>query len=391
MVWERQEPVTPRQPVAPSSGRWFLSGVLVVIVGVLLFILHASGLLSLLNAVNIWLFSLAPVVLWLIIFSVRGYLYGRDLERFQFLQHEAEHAQQQWTAWAERYLTIMASGLMLPEQVSAALLQDRGRQLTQHQNLVRRIDYLDPNQPASVAAMAALLSVVEDALLTLPPELPLQVTLLTDEPPATRQNVYSLFTDCWQEKFPERPGPSSLTITEQWPFDTLDERLKQPETTVQLVLVMQLQGEGRYSDGLAVLLFTTDDVAHQYTLPHQARLLRPMSWDVNNLKQELTLFLTTQTQAQRTVNILGDRQKWTDSTSALLTTGNALGTTWSADDIQIIETYCGIQGPFSPWLTVALGTDFVRIGQQSWLGLSTTGTENFVYTITAGSGDERVK
>ncbi|WP_077295770.1 hypothetical protein [Yersinia proxima] len=392
MGWERQKPFTTEQPTPPSSVSWLLSAVLAVIASVLLFILHASSSLSVLSSINIWLFSLIPLLLWILVFSLRGYLYGRELERFQFLQHEARHAQQQWTAWAERYLAVSASCLLLPDHISAALLQQNARGLTQQQGLVRRIDYFTEDKRLPVTAIHGLLNGVENALLALPRELLLQVTLLTDEPEAIRQDLYALFSDCWKERFPEHSALSSLSITDHLSFYTLDERLKQPESTLQLVLVTQLQGGKRYSDGLAALLFTSDDVAQKYALPHPVRLLRPMPLGVvGNLAEELTLFLTTQTQARQTVSILGDQQKWMASSATLIQTGNTLGTVWQAEDIKTIETYCGIQGPFSPWLTLALGADLVSVGKQSWLGLSTTGAENFVYTITSGSEDERVK
>uniref|UniRef100_UPI001C60D53A type VI secretion protein n=1 Tax=Yersinia kristensenii TaxID=28152 RepID=UPI001C60D53A len=347
MGWERQKPFTTEQPTPPSSASWLLGAVLAVIASVLLFILHASGSLSVLNSINIWLLALTPLVFWILVFSLRGYLYGRELEHFQFLQHEARHAQQQWTAWAERYLAVSASCLLLPDHISAALLQQNARGLTQQQGLVRRIDYLTEDKRLPVTAIRGLLNGIENALLALPRELSLQVTLLTDEPEATRQDLFSLFAGCWQEKFPEHSAPSSLNITDHLSFHTLDERLKQPESTLQLVLVTQLQGGKDYSDGLAALLFTSDDVAQKYAIPHSVRLLRPMALDVSNLADELTLFLTTQTQARQTVSIVGDHQKWTASSATLIQIGNALGTVWRAEDIQTIETYCGIQGPFS--------------------------------------------
>lgn len=388
MAWERQNPFVAPEPVSPSSGRWILSGILSVITGVLLFVLHASGSLPVLNVVNIWLFSLSPIGVWLIAFSLRGYLYGRELDNFQFLQHEAAYAQQQWAAWAERYLAVPASCLFLPDHLSASLLAKNASGLTQYRQLVRRIDYLKEDDSQYATAIRDLLTGAQPALLSLPQDLPLQVTLLTDEPESTRQECYQQFADCWQARFPERPGPSSLTLTDQLSFHTLDERLRQPDVTVQLVLVMQLQGGERYSDGLAALLFTSDDVVQKYALPHCVRLLRPMPLDVDNLADEMTLFLTTQTQACQTTRIVADHQKWTASSAALLETGNAQGAGWLADNIQTIETYCGIQGPLSPWLVAALAADFVRIGQQPCLALSTTGAESFVYTITAGSGDE---
>ena len=125
-----------------------------------------------------------------------------------------------------------------------------------------------------------------------------------------------------------------------------------------------------------------------FSASHRVPSAFPM---VISAAEELSLLLTTQTQACQTLSVLADHQKWTQSSAALITIGNALGTRWEAENILTIETYCGIQGPFSPWLTLALGADFVHIGQQSWLALSTTGAENFVYTIASGSGDERFK
>lgn len=391
MGWERQKPFTVEQPVPPASNNWLLGGVLSVIVAVLLFFLHASGRLSILNSVNIWLFSLSPVVLWLIIFSVRGYFYGRALERYQFLQREAQHAQQQWTAWAERYLAVIASCVMLPEQISAALLQQNARGLTQYRDLARRIDYLPSDQPAFVTAIQTLLSGVSETVDALPGELPLQVIILTDEPDTSRQNPHAQFADCWQAIFPARPGPSSLTLTEKYAFSAVDERIRQPDETVRLILVIQMQGQERYSDGLAALLLTSDDVALKYSIGHQTRLLRPMPWDINHFGEELELFITTQTQALRTSGILGDAQKWTEHSAELLNIGNTHGALWEPGKIQMAETYCGIQGPFSPWLAAALAADFVRLNQQSWLTLSTSETEHFICTITSGSGDEPAK
>nr|VXZ83416.1 Uncharacterised protein [Klebsiella pneumoniae] len=43
MGWVRTKALTMEQPSAPSLTRWLFAGVLMAIIGVLLFILHASG------------------------------------------------------------------------------------------------------------------------------------------------------------------------------------------------------------------------------------------------------------------------------------------------------------------------------------------------------------
>ena len=387
MGWERQKPFTTEHPSPPSSGGWLISGVLAVIAGVLLFVLHASGSLTVLKSINIWLFALIPVVLWILTFSTCGYLYGREMERFQFFQREAEHAQQQWSLWAERYIAVFASCVMLPDNISAALLQQSMRGLPQHQGLVRRIDYVKSNE----SIINALLNGIQRSLHLLPSDAPLHITLLTDEPESGRQKLSALFDKCWQTRAPENLQPASLNIVCQLSLQFLNERLGQSESSIQLIMVMQMHGDTQYSDGLAALLLTSDDAAQKHDLPHAVRVLRPIPLDVDKINEELTLLLTTQTRACQTINVIGDHQKWTSSSAELITIGNGLGTPWRAENILTIETYCGLQGPFSPWFTLALGADFVQIGQQSWLALSTTGADNFVYTIATGSGDERIK
>lgn len=55
--------------------------------------------------------------------------------------------------------------------------------------------------------------------------------------------------------------PDDITVTGSFSLSEVEERLKQPVLTVNLLLVIQLNGGTAYSDGLAVLLLTSDDVA----------------------------------------------------------------------------------------------------------------------------------
>lgn len=69
MGWVRTKVLTTEQPPAPSLPRWLLAGVLMVIIGVLLFVLHASGTVKMLSSMNIWWVSLMPAGCWLLIFA----------------------------------------------------------------------------------------------------------------------------------------------------------------------------------------------------------------------------------------------------------------------------------------------------------------------------------
>ncbi len=120
MGWVRTKALTMEQPSAPSLTRWLFAGVLMAIIGVLFFILHASGTVKIISVINIWWVSLMPAGCWLLIFCLRCYLWDRDLKAHQFLLKEAEYGQQRWEDWAGRWLAVLSSAVLLPDHISAA-------------------------------------------------------------------------------------------------------------------------------------------------------------------------------------------------------------------------------------------------------------------------------
>ena len=103
MGWERTKATTMVLPPEPSFMGWLLAGGVAAVVGILLFILHASGMVKALAVFNIWWLASSPVLGWFFLFCLRGWLWGRTVNEHQFLQKEAEYGQQQWEAWAGRY------------------------------------------------------------------------------------------------------------------------------------------------------------------------------------------------------------------------------------------------------------------------------------------------
>lgn len=234
-------------------------------------------------------------------------------------------------------------------------------------------------------ALHVLLGGIKDTVERLPAELMLHVTLITDNP---SPELTGSFSHLWKERIPGRAVPDGITVTGSFSMSEVEARLKQPLLTVSLLLVIQLNGNDAYSDGLAALLLTSDDVAQKYHLLHPARLLRPMPLDMNNFDRDITLFLETQTIACRTHSVLGDAKSWTERTAALITQGAKLKAPWKAEDIALMEKWCGIPGPFAPWLLTALAADIVSLRKQSLLGLFSTTQEHFISTIIPGSEDE---
>ncbi|HBQ1337467.1 type VI secretion protein [Klebsiella pneumoniae] len=352
------------------------------IIGVLLFILHASGTIETLSAMNIWWVSLAPAGCWLLAFCLRCWQWDRELKEYQFLQKEAERGQLKWEAWAGRYLAVLGSAVLLPDHISAARWGD---ERPQQYGLTRRINYLPAEEPVQLSAMHALLTSIEERVQCLPEELPLYVTLITDNP---SPELTSSFSNLWKEHIPGRAVPDDITVTGSFSLSEVEERLKQPVLTVNLLLVIQLNGGTAYSDGLTVLLLTSDDVAQKYHLPHSSRLLRPMPLDMTNFEDDITLFLETQTVACHTPSVIGDAKKWTERSAALITQGGKMHTPWKAEDIALLEKWCGIPGPAAPWLLTALAADLVSLRKQPLLALFSSEQEHFISTITPGSEDE---
>lgn len=86
----------------------------------------------------------------------------------------------------------------------------------------------------------------------------------------------------------------------EFPFYRLEANLKNAEVRSDLVLVLQFNGYQNYSDGMAVFLLTSDDVARIYGLNGKCHFLRPMPLDKACLPQDLTTFFTTQVSAINT-------------------------------------------------------------------------------------------
>ena len=384
MGWNRAKSLTTELSPKPAMMWWFLIGVLTVIIGIMLFMVHASGRVKELSSLNIWFVSLAPSGIWLLLLCLRGWLWGKEVDEHNFLKKQAGNVQKKWEAWAGRYLAVAGSCIFLPDKITVGCLNYG---LPQQYGLARKINYLfESNRPAD-GALFELLKGVTDALCQIPSNLPVKVTLLTDLPGA---GLSESFTAAWASQFPHRTVPDDITIAPTISMAWVEERLKQPVLTVDLILVMQLCGEDAYSDGLAALLLTSDDVAQKYALPHQARLLRPMPLEFDKFDEDFTLFLETQTVACRTARVLGDSRSWEKIAAPLMTIGSNHGARWDPAGGLLLEKWCGIPGPAAPWLLTALAADLVSLNKTSLLTLFSSGEERFISTVTSGSENEHI-
>lgn len=382
MSWERQKPQVTPMPEEPSLLLWLIGGLAALIAGGLLFILHANQLLGVGQNYNRWVVSGSPPVIWTFCICLRAWIYNNGVNKHEFDSKEADYSQQQWTEWAGRYLAVMSSEVILPNSLTVPMFIPESAELEVYNGLTTHLD-------TRLAKAASLMQLegVKDVLTRLPTDMALKVFLLTDSP-REEAELRAVFEDCWRKLMPaERPAPI-LSVQRSLSFDFVEQRIKTSDISVELFLVQQLYGRERYSDALATLLMTTDDVATKYKLNHAIRLLRPMSLDGDDLLSEFDIYFSTQTQSINTQHIMGDHARWGQLFPTMLKACELYQGHWKTEQLHWLEAYAGRCGPFSPWIMTAIVGDAVQLLKSDCLMLSESEGRRFINTVTTGSTNE---
>lgn len=380
MGWERTKATTMELSPEPSFTGWLLAGGVAAVVGILLFILHASGMVRALAVFNIWWLASSPVLGWFFMFCLRGWLWGRTVNEHQFLQKEAEYGQQQWEAWAGRYLAVLGSCILLPSEVTSdAIAKSDAADAPQ---LLSLTSHFDAKSATPTFLLELGLAGVQSAIAMLPATVPFNITIVSD---MISPDFGTRFRKSWGKIYPGRALTGSISCCEVLSFTWIEERLKNPVFDIDLILILQNQGAEQYSDALAAMVLTSDDVAEKYQLSHSARILRPMPLDMTNFRTDMGLFLETQTIACQTSKVFCDYGHWNDGFADLMTASQSHLTPWVPQEIDVLENYNGIPGAGSAWLLALLLADIVSVCNKPVLGLFTSGTDRFVSTVTSGS------
>lgn len=382
MSWERQKSTVSGKPEEPSFVLWLMLGVVAVVGSVMLFVLHANKLSGPLQAFNLWVVTASPIVIWFFFLCLRGWLFNSAFDKHEFEANEADYAQQQWTEWAGRYLAVMSSEVILPQSLTVPMFIPESTELEEYNGLTTRLE-ISSDRVTSLIQLEG----VKDALIRLPTDIALNVFLLTDSP-EEEAGLRVIFDDCWRKLMPAERSVPALSVLRSLSFDSVERRIKTPDISVELVMVQQLYGRDRYSDALATLLLTTDDVATKYELNHDVRLLRPMSLEGDDLLSEFDLYFSTQTQSINTQHIIGDHARWGQSFSTMLKASELYQGHWKTEQLHWLETYAGRCGPFSPWIMAAIASDAVQLLQTDCLMLSTDGEQKFINTVQTGNRND---
>ncbi|SEI18076.1 hypothetical protein AB3464_27775 [Pseudomonas asplenii] len=352
--------------------------------GLLVFLLFASGYLPQLQALNIWVLSGLPLLVWVLAFGARAYFFGGALDHYQFLHEQAEAVLRSWQQWAQRSLVVHARCVLLPDQVSARVLVQGKDNLPARQGQALRIAGL----PTCVQARAhtglrLLLAAMEAIFQKLQPGQTLHVTLLSDVPPDQYEALRSAWQHQWSAVMPHWPAVT-LALSAELPYQWIEEKLKSGCPALELIVVLQMEGGAAYSDGLAVLLLGPDGLVQAANLPVQGCLSRPMSLETDKLESELPLFLQTQANMGQVTTLLADSVDWQTLNSKVLAISNAEGVPLSAEQLWILESLCGSPGPFSSWLTAALAVEMTEHQGRTLLVLSKGSGRSWISTVTTG-------
>lgn len=379
MGWDRQPPPVVVSPAPVVLGRWVVAAGAAGLSCVLLFLLSASGRVLQLQGLNIWALTASPMLAWVLVFAARAYFYGRALEDQQFLEEETLVVQQSWQDWAQRHLAVIDSCVLLPDQVSASTLVQERASWSPRPGLARRIATLPllPEGRAG-AGVRLLFPAVAPALQALPPGQELQVTLLSDIDPQHHEALRDDWQQAWASALPS--PPAALTLISELSYQWIDEKLKSANPAFELILVLQVQGGAGYSDGLAALLLCPDQLARAHRLSVRGGLLRPMPLDINALDSELPLFLHTQACARQATGLLADSTRWQALTGQVITASATQGASLEVEQQWTQELFCGLPGPFSSWLTAALGVAVARHQQRPLVLLTEEASRQWIAT-----------
>jgi hypothetical protein len=94
------------------------------------------------------------------------------------LQKEAEYGQQQWEAWAGRYLAVLGSSILLPSGVTSdAIAKSDAADAPQFLSLTC---HFDAKSTTSTSLLEMGLAGVQEAISMLPATVPFNVTIVSD-------------------------------------------------------------------------------------------------------------------------------------------------------------------------------------------------------------------
>ncbi|AKH63910.1 MULTISPECIES: hypothetical protein [Photorhabdus] len=366
MGWNKPVITMQQEPVPPVLWRWLVS--LIAIVGICIagYLLWSEFIRQ-----SLWWMIFGVVgLIWLTAFGLRLYLFGYWLEMYRLWHKEGQHVEKEWQSWAGRYMSVLYSCVFLPENITAATIVQEESKIEVQYGKRKVIDYFSWSEDKWRDSMQILLHSVEKTISDILPDKLICATVITNCVEQEYEKLESVLKESWQSVFPSGKPLSQLNISPHLSAMHIDNWLKETTSEVQLLILMQIESNEQFSEGLAVFLIATDDLTKKFNLAEKARIYRPMEIYSEDFEQEFQIFISTQLPAKMATDMIGDNGSMHSYFSQIMSVIQKQNAALKLEHIENIERFIGVPGPGAYWLTTGLAIDLSQYNSGSYLVLS---------------------
>ncbi|MDX5631045.1 MULTISPECIES: hypothetical protein [unclassified Brenneria] len=381
MAWNRPAITPLAEPRPPVMRRW-INTLLFLIFGCFsgrMFFptgIPLPGLPLTLNT-NWSLIAISLVLLWILAFGFRFYFYGNRLDCYQQWKEECSKADEAWRLWASRYMAVVKSVVLLPDQITASMIYQVESDIEVSRGMVKHIDYVPK---ALTPRLSLLLSLVANEIMALPEESSLNITLIVNELPINEEVVGNAFAQGWQQHIGSQHSWRELTIVDNLSPIVIEDWIKSPASEATLLLVAQHSDMNEFSDGLAVMLLINDDHAQRWGFGDQTKIYRPMIIDRDQMALQYQQFINTQPPARAAKGLLLADSEGSPYAADILQQSLDDKGNLDVSHVRHLENMIGTSGPTGAWLALALAADLTSTYQDNYIVLAQDAGE---WTVSA--------
>ncbi|EMG0736306.1 hypothetical protein V3F60_004060 [Salmonella enterica] len=378
MGWKRKYIEEPMMPPAFPFHKWFYCLFLSCFVLLAIYLFFNEKIFS---DNEFMLFSFSLLAFLFFIFSMQLYFYAKYEYDVRCRVEHIHSIKQKWEDWGSRYVSVLDLKLYLPGEISASSLSNSESEAKYE--LTERINYLKWKENDWFSFFVNLSKEIN--IHRLPDKVTKEFIIITDSHVDEYHQIERDFFSALQKiNITKKSYP--LHIVSVMSFEQLDSWLKVTEDKIFIVLVLQLNGQKNYSDGVAVFLFATDDIVRKYQLTEKVRICRPMVVIKNTFDKDMDIFVDTQKNALKAKGLVGDCSDLLKISDNILQCFCPPKGQLQVENIHILESFSGIPGANSAWLTAALTTSIVNYKQSEYLMMAKFNDDWIIATIYPTEG-----
>ncbi|MFC3624654.1 hypothetical protein ACFOKJ_00650 [Vogesella amnigena] len=311
---------------------------------------------------------LFPLWLWLLLFGTQRYLLQRASKAVQLYNASNAEILGQWSGWAKRSGTILASAVMLPDEYVAERLMQPAEHpsgpLTARPDSCRPLQSIDPGAAVSAREQQLidqLIIAVGEGLMGVPTQLfdiaslGIVGTQASDNSHLVQTRLLALSNHWLSGKTAPTPHNPAASIA-QW--------LDGTEKNCLLVLVTQLhdaQSEAAFTECGVALLLVPEYMRPEISPQPIARLYRPMQIATDGGQDDMATWLLHQH------GMPGNSQWWITGYSSqqqgelLARFADIAGQNTAQQPPLLLDTLLGKLGPLREWTCLALAAEAASI------------------------------